>query len=60
MLVLTRRVGEALIIGENISLRVLSVSGGAVRVGISAPRDVHVLREELCKNAPREERPHHE
>lgn len=47
MLILTRRVGEKLIIGENVTVTVLSVKGNQIRVGIDAPRDVSVNREEI-------------
>lgn len=47
MLILTRRVGETLMIGDDISVTVLGVKGGQVRVGVNAPRDVIVHREEI-------------
>jgi carbon storage regulator len=47
MLVLTRSVGEEIYIGDNITVAVVSVVRGRVRIGISAPRDVPVLRAEL-------------
>lgn len=47
MLVLTRRVGEKLIIGENVTVTMLGVKGTQVRIGIDAPRDVRVDREEI-------------
>ncbi len=47
MLVLTRRAGERLLIGENILVTVVSVERGKVRLGIEAPPDVLILREEL-------------
>lgn len=49
MLILTRRVGESLIIGDNVTLTVLGVKGNQVRVGVDAPRDVTVHREEIAK-----------
>lgn len=47
MLVLTRRVGETLIIGDNVKLTIVGVKSGQVRVGIDAPKEVQVQREEL-------------
>jgi len=47
MLVLTRRVGESLTIGDDIKLTILDHQGNQVRVGIDAPRDVAIVREEL-------------
>jgi carbon storage regulator len=47
MLILTRRVGEKLIIDENVTVSVLGVKGQQVRIGIEAPRDVKVNREEI-------------
>jgi len=47
MLVLTRKIDEALFIGPCIRLIILAVCGGKVRLGIAAPRGVHVLRAEL-------------
>lgn len=47
MLILTRRVGERILIGDNISITVLGVRGNQVRVGIDAPAEVSVHREEI-------------
>ncbi len=47
MLILTRRVGETLMIGDDITVTVLGVKGNQVRVGVNAPRDVAVHREEI-------------
>ncbi len=47
MLVLTRRVGEEIVIGEDIRIQVVEIQRGRVRLGISAPGDVHILRAEL-------------
>jgi len=46
MLILTRKKGEAIAIGDNIQIQVLNVKGGQVRIGIEAPREVRVNREE--------------
>ena len=47
MLILTRRVGETLVIGDDVSITVLGVKGNQVRVGINAPKEVSVHREEI-------------
>jgi len=47
MLILTRRVGETLMIGNDISVTVLGVKGNQVRIGVDAPKDVAVHREEI-------------
>lgn len=54
MLILTRRVGETLIVGDNVSVTVLGVKGNQVRIGVNAPKDVSVHREEIYQRIQRE------
>ena len=49
MLILTRRVGETVVIGEDIVVTVLGIKGKQVRIGVQAPKNVAVHREELLK-----------
>lgn len=49
MLILTRRVGETLIIGDDVKITVLGVRGHQVRIGVDAPKDISVHREEIYK-----------
>jgi carbon storage regulator CsrA len=52
MLVLTRRIEEEIRIGDNVSIKVVGIDGGKVRLGITAPPSVGILREELCGHKP--------
>ena len=54
MLILTRRVGERVVIGGNITVEILGVKGNQARLGIAAPRDVSVHREEIEERIKRE------
>ena len=51
MLVLSRKAGEDVVIGDNIRLTVLAIRGGQVRLGFTAPPDVPIWRDELCQQA---------
>lgn len=55
MLILTRRVGETVVIGDDVTVTVLGVKGNQVRLGINAPRDVAVHREEIYDRIRREQ-----
>jgi carbon storage regulator len=55
MLILTRRVGEAVMIGSEVTVTVLGVKGNQVRIGVNAPKDVSVHREEIFDRIKREE-----
>ncbi|MEE9278483.1 MAG: carbon storage regulator CsrA [Dehalococcoidia bacterium] len=54
MLILTRKTDQGIVINHNIVVRVLAVDGERVKLGISAPRSVLVLREELCEEVRQE------
>ena len=54
MLILTRRVGERIVIGENVIVTILGIKGNQIRVGIAAPRDIQVNREELFQRILKE------
>lgn len=54
MLVLSRKVGERVFIGDDIVVEIIEVQGNRIRLGIEAPRDVQIIREELLSEEPRQ------
>jgi carbon storage regulator len=54
MLILTRRVGESLMIGDQVNVTVLGIKGNQVRIGVNAPKDVAVHREEIYQRIQQE------
>ena len=56
MLILTRKIGESLLIGDNIRVAVLEIRGKQVRLGIDAPPDIAVMRDELSRQVDQENR----
>ena len=58
MLILTRRVGETLMVGDEVTVTVLGVKGNQVRIGVNAPKEVSVHREEIYQRIQREKGGH--
>lgn len=56
MLVLSRKPGERILIGEDVTITIVRIGPNNVKVGIDAPREMNIVREELCIDAPE---PHH-
>jgi carbon storage regulator len=57
MLILTRRVGETLVVGDDITVTIVGVRASQVRIGINAPKDVTVHRKEIYERIRGEQRP---
>jgi carbon storage regulator len=57
MLILTRTIGEMVMIGDNVTVAVIGVTGSHVRIGISAPKDITVHRKEIYEQIRREQLP---
>jgi carbon storage regulator len=57
MLILTRRVGETLMIGDEVTVTILGVKGNQVRIGVNAPKDVSVHRSEIYQRIQDEKAP---
>lgn len=56
MLAISRRAGESFLIGDNTRIKVVRINGDKVRIGIEAPEEIKVVREELVKKEGRDER----
>lgn len=57
MLVLSRKPGERILIGDKVAITIVRIGPNTVRLGIDAPRDMNIVREELCSDRPSEAEP---
>lgn len=56
MLVLTRKAGEGIVVGDNITIKILEIKGGGIRIGIEAPKDCKIYRQEVYEQISKENR----
>ncbi len=56
MLILTRRIGESLLVGDDVKITILEIQGNQIRLGIKAPREIEVHREEIYQRIKQEQK----